>query len=67
MQFCILTVSKPAEHLYDQAAVQYFECMHASLRGNGSSRDTEASSLLVQPKLFLDEGKAWKRDQSRQA
>ena len=45
-------VSKSARHLYDQAAVQYFECMHAPLRGNGLLRNTTASSLLCSPCYF---------------
>jgi len=43
-------VSKPAGHLHDQAAVEYFECMHASLRSSVLSHTTAASSAHCSPR-----------------
>ncbi len=43
-------VSKPAGHLHDQAAVEYFECMHASLRGSVLSHTTAANSAQCSPR-----------------
>ncbi len=43
-------VSKPAGHLHDQAAVEYFECRHASLRGSVLSHSTATSSAQCIPR-----------------